>query len=54
MERISDEWSRVIRGVEIYDESPGLSRFTVNDQLFNRASKTDTTMLGQTVKETTY
>jgi hypothetical protein len=33
MERISDEWSRVIRGVEIYDESPGLSRFTVNDQL---------------------
>jgi hypothetical protein len=33
MEHILDEWSRVIRGVEIYDEIPGLSEFTVNEQL---------------------
>jgi hypothetical protein len=33
MEHISDEWSSVIRGVETYDESPGLSEFTVNEQL---------------------
>jgi len=33
MERISEEWSQVICGVDACDENPGLNEFTVNEQL---------------------